>query len=114
MIESTFEATSNASPPLIRMPRLAPRPQPTTTAVGVAKPSAQGQEITKQAIPNIKLNVVGSSPRSSYQEAGTTFDSQSAYHTMYVRSEVRHTVGTNTAETESATVWIGTERVCAS
>ena len=37
-------------PPLISIPFFAALPTPTITAVGVAKPIAQGQEITKTAI----------------------------------------------------------------
>lgn len=37
-------------PPLIKMPCRVARPKPTITAVGVAKPMAQGQAITKTAM----------------------------------------------------------------
>ena len=37
---------------LMRMPSCAPTPVPTMTAVGVARPSAQGQEITTTLMPN--------------------------------------------------------------
>ncbi len=40
-------AVSRASPPLIRIPFVAPFPVPTIIAVGVAKPRAQGQAITR-------------------------------------------------------------------
>ena len=42
-------AISSASPPLIRMPRSAPRPVPTMMAVGVASPSAHGQAMISTA-----------------------------------------------------------------
>ena len=38
---------SNASPPLIKIPCSAPFPVPTIIAVGVAKPKAHGQAMTK-------------------------------------------------------------------
>ena len=41
---------SMVEPALISMPFFAALPTPTITAVGVAKPIAQGQEITKTAI----------------------------------------------------------------
>ena len=43
---STLWAVSNASADLIKIPLAAPRPVPTIIAVGVARPRAQGQEIT--------------------------------------------------------------------
>ena len=39
-----------ASPLLIKIPFSAPIPEPTINAVGVARPKAQGQEITKTAV----------------------------------------------------------------
>ena len=38
--------TLSPAPPLMRTPSRAPTPQPTITAVGVAKPNAQGQATT--------------------------------------------------------------------
>src|SRR5262245_61015632 len=46
-------ADSMASPPLIRMPRRAPRPVATITAVGVARPRAQGQATTRTAMAGV-------------------------------------------------------------
>ena len=48
---SMLWAVSRASADLIRMPFVAPLPVPTIIAVGVASPSAQGQEITRMEIP---------------------------------------------------------------
>lgn len=42
--------------PLIRMPCAAPTPVPTMTAVGVARPSAQGHAMTRTAMPNSSAN----------------------------------------------------------
>mmetsp|Transcript_4388 Transcript_4388/g.14184 ORF Transcript_4388/g.14184 Transcript_4388/m.14184 type:complete len:350 (-) Transcript_4388:1009-2058(-) len=47
----TWCARSMASPPLMRMPLSAPTPVPTMTAVGVARPSAQGQAMTRTEMP---------------------------------------------------------------
>ena len=47
LIDANF---SNVSPPFINIPFFAALPMPTITAVGVASPIAQGQEITSTAI----------------------------------------------------------------
>ena len=47
-----FEAISILSPPLNKTTFFAAFPHATVTTVGVAKPSAQGQAITKTAIDN--------------------------------------------------------------
>ena len=47
---STSRVDSSTSGPLIRMPSWAPRPVPTSSAVGVASPSAQGQATTSTAV----------------------------------------------------------------
>mmetsp|Transcript_4877 Transcript_4877/g.9721 ORF Transcript_4877/g.9721 Transcript_4877/m.9721 type:complete len:96 (-) Transcript_4877:1779-2066(-) len=95
----------------MRTPNRAPVPDPTITAVGVASPRAQGQDMTKHAIPKVKLKVAGPSCKSSYHDAGTTPDMHSAYHAMYVSKEIKHTEGTNTEDTLSANDCIGTDRV---
>ena len=46
---STTWVASSTSPPLITMPSCAPRPVPTMIAVGVARPSAQGQAMIRTA-----------------------------------------------------------------
>ena len=46
-------AVSSASPPVMRMPFSAPLPVPTMMAVGVARPSAQGQAMTSTATKSI-------------------------------------------------------------
>ena len=48
------EACSSTSPPLKSMPSCAPTPEPTITAVGVARPSAHGHATTRVAAPNMK------------------------------------------------------------
>ena len=47
-----FEAISILSPPLNKTPFFAAFPDATVITVGVAKPNAQGQAITKTAIDN--------------------------------------------------------------
>ena len=42
--------------PLMRTPSDAPTPVPTITAVGVARPRAQGQAMTRTAMPNSRAN----------------------------------------------------------
>ena len=49
-------ACSSVLPPLIRMPFIAPRPVPTITAVGVAKPSAHGHATTTTEMLNSSEN----------------------------------------------------------
>ena len=47
---------SRISAPLMRIPYDAARPVPTMTAVGVARPRAHGQAITRVEIPKSKAN----------------------------------------------------------
>ena len=63
---STRCAVSRLSPDLMRIPCSAPRPVPTIMAVGVARPSAHGQEITSTAIPDAsaKLKVAPDSSQT--------------------------------------------------
>ena len=60
----TLWAVSKASPPLISMPLKAPTEVPTMMAVGVARPSAQGHDITTTLIANSIAKSNGS-PNSS-------------------------------------------------
>lgn len=50
----TLCVNSKGSPPLMRIPLMAPTPVPTMTAVGVANPKAQGQAILNTVIANWK------------------------------------------------------------
>ena len=50
----TLCVVSRGSPPLINIPLRAPIPVPTITAVGVAKPRAQGQAINRTARACVK------------------------------------------------------------
>ena len=51
---STSRVDSSTSGPLIRMPSWAPRPVPTISAVGVARPRAQGQAMIRTATAAVK------------------------------------------------------------
>ena len=92
-------AVSRASADLIRMPLLAPRPVPTMIAVGVARPSAHGQDTTSTdtAIVSANSNVA---PHSSHTTAATT--------------AMAITTGTNTPATLSASLAIGALELVAS
>lgn len=85
-------ATSNASADLIKIPFSAPFPVPTMMAVGVARPKAQGQEMTSTEMPMERAKENGS-PTSS--------------HTIMARTAIEITMGTNTPLTRSASLEIG-------
>ncbi len=90
---------SRTSGPLIRMPSWAPRPVPTRSAVGVARPRAQGQAMIRTATAAVNA-AVGSSVASS--------------HPTRVPSATRSTTGTKTAETRSASRCTAALPLCAS
>ena len=50
----TLWAVSSGSPPLMRMPLIAPTPVPTMTAVGVASPRAHGHAMQRTVMANLK------------------------------------------------------------
>nr|WRX71469.1 hypothetical protein [Actinomycetes bacterium] len=87
---STTRVDSSTSGPLMSTPSWAPRPVPTSKAVGVASPRAQGQAMisTATAAVNAAVTVwpVSSQPAS-------------------VANERPMTTGTKTAETRSARRW---------
>jgi len=88
------QAFSRASPPLMRMPRSAPRPVPTITAVGVARPRAQGQAMTRT--------------ETKFRRARLKLPSgMKKYQTTKVAIPTAKTTGTNTAATRSARRWMG-------
>ena len=92
-------AISSASASLIRMPNFAATPVPAMIAVGVARPSAQGQAITSTATARI---TAVSMPASRYS------------HSPNVASPIRITSGTNTADTLSTSRCTGALPACAS
>ena len=98
-IVSTSRVDSSTWGPRIRMPSWAPRPVPTIRAVGVARPSAQGQAITSTATAAVKAAVA--SPVSSSQPSSVT-------------SAITSTTGTKTDEMRSASRSTGALVRCAS
>ena len=85
-------AVSNASPDLMRIPFSAPFPVPTMMATGVARPSAQGQEMTSTEIPMETANSGVCPARSQPMEAARAMPM---------------TTGTNTPEILSASFAMG-------
>ena len=86
-IVSTRRVDSRISGPLMSRPSCAPRPVPTSRAVGVARPSAHGQAMISTATAAVNAN-----------EAGSPAPSQKPS----VATERPITIGTNTPETRSA------------
>ncbi len=84
---STFRVDSSTCGPRMRIPSWAPRPVPAIRAVGVARPSAHGQAMTRTETAATKA--VDGSPSSTSQ----------ATKVSAARPRTR---GTNTAETRSA------------
>ena len=84
---STVRVDSSTSGPLIRMPSCAPRPVPTSSAVGVASPSAHGQAITRTATAAVNAAATGKPAPS---------------HAPRVITATAITIGTKTPEIRSA------------
>ena len=82
----TRRVCSRISGPRIRMPSCAPRPVPTMSAVGVARPSAQGHAMMSTA--TAAVNASAGSPVIASQPTR-------------VAREIPRTTGTKTAETRS-------------
>ena len=94
---SIWRVDSRTSGPRTSTPIVAPRPVPTSSAVGVASPSAQGHAMTSTATAAVKPcchPVVSPQPSS-------------------VSSAMTRTTGTNTAETRSASRCTGALPLCA-
>ena len=89
----------STSTPLITMPSWAPRPLPTISAVGVAKPNAQGQAIMRTA--TAAVNAFVASPSTTN-------------HAINVTSEMSSTTGTKMLLTLSASFCTGAFVACAS
>ena len=94
----TVRVCSSTSGPLIRMPSWAPRPVPTSSAVGVARPSAHGQATISTATAAWKAKPAPAPSSSQYASAA---------------SESAITIGTNTAETRSASRCASALPLCA-
>ena len=86
-IVSTRRVDSRICGPLIRIPSCAPRPVPTSSAVGVASPSAHGQAMISTATAAVNATSAPAPVASQYAS---------------VASASAMTTGTNTAETRSA------------
>ncbi len=104
----TDPARSRASDDLINTPMAAPLPVPTMMAVGVASPMAQGQAITNTATMLINARVKG------VISALTGSGGPNSIHPVKVIRARTITIGTNTAETRSASFWMGALLPCAS
>ena len=90
---------SSTSGPLIKMPSWAPRPVPTSSAVGVASPIAHGQAMISTATAAVNAAPAGC---------------PAASHPMSVTTAIPMTTGTKTAEIRSASRCTGAFRACAS
>ena len=97
-IVSTSRVDSRISGPLMRMPSSAPRPVPTSRAVGVARPSAQGQAMIRTATA-VVMAVLTPAPVSA--------------QTTPVTSAMTMTTGTKMPETRSARRCTAALPVCA-
>ena len=91
-IVSSARVDSRTSGPLMTTPSRAARPDPTSSAVGVARPSAQGQAMTRTATAAMKA---------------CWRDWPSRSHTASVAAESTRTAGTKTPEMRSARRWTG-------
>src|SRR5699024_10615796 len=96
---STRLVDSNTSGPLMRIPNWAPRPVPTSRAVGVANPSAQGQAMINTATEAVNAIATGLPLTNQNTRVATA-------KTI--------TIGTNTAEIRSANRCTAALPVCAS
>ena len=90
--QSTLWAISSAAAVRIIMPSSAPLPVPTMMAVGVARPSAQGQEMTSTAMARF---------------SAAAKPAPSSIHAAKATSAMPMTTGTNTPLTRSASREMG-------
>ena len=97
-IVSIRRVDSSTAGPRIRTPSCAPRPVPTSSAVGVARPSAQGQAMISTATAAANARPV----------------SPAAIQKTSVAVEITITIGTKIAATRSARRWTGALPDCAS
>src|SRR4029450_4129209 len=95
---SICRADSSTSGPLITMPSWAPRPVPTSKAVGVASPSAHGHAMINTATADVNAN-----------DRPEPWPSQKPR----VATASAMTMGTNTAETRSASCCTAALPLCA-
>jgi hypothetical protein len=95
----TRRVSSRTWADLMRIPSWAPRPVPVNSAVGVARPRAHGQAITRTETPATNAGVRAP---------------PIVHHRMNVRAARTSTIGTNTAEIRSARRATGALDACAS
>mmetsp|Transcript_28316 Transcript_28316/g.72828 ORF Transcript_28316/g.72828 Transcript_28316/m.72828 type:complete len:274 (+) Transcript_28316:1864-2685(+) len=115
MTAETWLAFSSTSPPLKRIPSDAATPEPTITAVGVARPRAHGHAMTRTAEPNSKASMPPSAtPAKSMSACGTIFHATAMTHARYVARATMTTAGTKWAATRSACACTAGLRICAS
>ncbi len=95
---STRRVDSSTSGPLISSPSWAPRPVPTSSATGVARPSAHGQAMISTATAAVNANVALSPVPSQKPSVATA---------------IAITIGTKTPETRSASRCTGALPDCA-
>ena len=81
--------------PLMSNPKLAPRPVPTTKAVGVARPRAQGQAITSVLTKTMTAISLG-----AMALLGASVSAMN-HHTDAATKAATKTTGTKTAEIRS-------------
>ncbi len=96
---STERVDSRTSGPLMRTPICAPRPVPTSSAVGVARPRAHGHAMMSTATAAVNA-----------AEAGAPAPS----HAPRVPTAIAMATGTKTADTRSASRWTWALPDCAS
>ena len=96
---STRRVDSSTSGPLISTPSWAPRPVPTSSAVGVARPSAHGQAMISTATAAVNA-AFAPAPAPSQKPSVATASAI--------------TTGTNTPDTRSASRWTAALPLCAS
>mmetsp|Transcript_20045 Transcript_20045/g.58585 ORF Transcript_20045/g.58585 Transcript_20045/m.58585 type:complete len:272 (-) Transcript_20045:1253-2068(-) len=98
----TWWATSRASPPLMRMPFSAPTPVPTMTAVGVARPKAQGQATTTTEMAKRSEARKGEDASVKLSTQAPEPNRNTRSHPMSVQVAPSRTRGTNIPATRSA------------
>lgn len=97
-----FDALCNDEPRLISTPYFAATPVATNTAVGVAKPNAQGHALTHTAKENKKLNIYLLSYFSLYHSTGILSVPAAINQVNNDNNDIIATIGTNHSATLSA------------
>mmetsp|Transcript_7398 Transcript_7398/g.18826 ORF Transcript_7398/g.18826 Transcript_7398/m.18826 type:complete len:354 (-) Transcript_7398:838-1899(-) len=111
---STPAAASNTSPPRSSSPSLAPADVATSTAVGVARPSAQGHATTSTSVASLSAPSTDPAPPDASISAPGNTASPARLQKAKVEAEAAMTAYTNGPATASARRWTGAARACAS